>query len=1050
MDAERRQVTVLFTDMVGFTSFSERAGEEAAFTLMRSLSKLMDDAVREQGGVVHGFTGDGIMAVFGAPVAFEDAPLRACRASVSILQRLKAAGPDLEAKHGVQPQLRIGLNTGSAVVGQVQQGADAGVTVLGDTVNFAARLQSLAAPSSVYMSEATHRLLQGLVDASFAGEHIIKGKSEPQKAYRLDSIRQGATRFEAAIGRGLSTYVGREREMEVLERSLVEARSQLHVIDVVAEPGMGKSRLLHEFRQRISKDRAFILSASCSPDGQQTPFLPFIEVVRGSFQVSAGEAEKEVARKLELGLTVLGLNSLQNLGLLLSLLGLKAPDGALTGLDGVLIGLRTRDLLQQLLEARCRLSPVVMLIEDLHWIDSVSEEVLGKIVAGETQLQLLLLHTRRPEYDPAWLGRPMVTKLLLEPLPAGDIRRLVEARLGVEALPEALARQVAEKAEGNALFAEEIVSFLLERGVVRKGKVGIEYDGAAVAAALPASLQSLLTARVDRLAPQDRELLQAASVIGRRFDPDLLVAVAEDAGDIDARLSAMRSLDLVHPEGRSGDYTFKHALVRDALYQSLLTGPRIVLHLNIAEEIERRSGNRLTAVVEALAHHYGQTDRANKAFAYLAMAGAKSLGVYSLDEAQNHFNAAVAILDKNPDCASDQQVAEFLVDYTLLLSALGELRKVVNAADKYASRLVSLGDNAQTILIVHHKVMSLVYMGQFRAAKMAQEIISPMADRLGDDRSRAYSLAGEIQVSTVIAPKSIQEFETLSRSALDCASRTNDVYIRSYLHWIIAMDEIHRGRVTKARSIAEETSAIGRQLNDPRPVGVGLGVLGWVALTSEDYGNALTYAQECLRIALTPQDRMTASPIQGAALVLLRKIEAGEAIFSEARKELSALEWRWSLGGVEPIFGVLTILKGQISRGIRIIENAMAVAHQDGWSVGEDWARLLLCGVYLDIISPSQPTALAVVLRNLPVLLRIKFTGSSKILALVEHIRNNPQFDPNGHHIGRCETILGLLYKAKKKRALAVQHLTEAKRIEVQFGPTPMLARIDAALAELR
>jgi class 3 adenylate cyclase len=474
VDAERRQVTVLFTDMVGFTSFSERAGEEAAFTLMRSLSKLMDDAVREQGGVVHGFTGDGIMAVFGAPVAFEDAPLRACRASVSILQRLKAAGPDLEAKHGVQPQLRIGLNTGSAVVGQVQQGADAGVTVLGDTVNFAARLQSLAAPSLVYMSEATHRLLQGLVDASFAGEHIIKGKSEPQKAYRLDSIRQGATRFEAAIGRGLSTYVGREREMEVLERSLVEARSQLHVIDVVAEPGMGKSRLLHEFRQRISKDRAFILSASCSPDGQQTPFLPFIEVVRGSFQVSAGEAEKEVARKLELGLTVLGLNSLQNLGLLLSLLGLKAPDGALTGLDGVLIGLRTRDLLQQLLEARCRLSPVVMLIEDLHWIDSVSEEVLGKIVAGETQLQLLLLHTRRPEYDPAWLGRPMVTKLLLEPLPAGDIRRLVEARLGVEALPEALARQVAEKAEGNALFAEEIVSFLLERGVVRKGKVGIE------------------------------------------------------------------------------------------------------------------------------------------------------------------------------------------------------------------------------------------------------------------------------------------------------------------------------------------------------------------------------------------------------------------------------------------------------------------------------------------------------------------------------------------------------------------------------------------------
>ena len=295
MEAERRQVTVLFTDMVGFTSFSERSGEEAAFTLMRSLAKLMDEAVREQGGFVRGFTGDGIMAVFGAPVAFEDAPLRACRAALSILQRLKAAGFDLEAKHGVRPQLRMGLNTGLAVVGQVEGGADAAVTVLGDTVNFAARLQSLAEPDSVFMSEASHRLVQGMVDASFAGEHSIKGKSEPQRAYRLDAIRQGATRFEAVVSRGLSAFVGRERELEVLERALVETRSHLRVIDLAAEPGMGKSRLLYEFQQRIGKD-AFILSGTCSPDGQQTPFLPFIEVVRGSFRVSAGELE-EMSRK---------------------------------------------------------------------------------------------------------------------------------------------------------------------------------------------------------------------------------------------------------------------------------------------------------------------------------------------------------------------------------------------------------------------------------------------------------------------------------------------------------------------------------------------------------------------------------------------------------------------------------------------------------------------------------------------------------------------------------------------------------------------------------
>ena len=207
MEAERRQVTVLFADMVGFTAFSERSGEEAAFTLMQSLAALMEDAVREQGGVVQGFTGDGIMAVFGAPVAHEDAPLRACRAALAILEKVKAAGADLEARHGVWPQLRIGLNSGPAVVGKVQGGADAGVTVLGDTVNVAARLQALAEPGFTVMSEGTHRLVEGLVEASFVGEQPVKGKSDAQKVYRLDGIHERATRFDFKVQRGLTRYV---------------------------------------------------------------------------------------------------------------------------------------------------------------------------------------------------------------------------------------------------------------------------------------------------------------------------------------------------------------------------------------------------------------------------------------------------------------------------------------------------------------------------------------------------------------------------------------------------------------------------------------------------------------------------------------------------------------------------------------------------------------------------------------------------------------------------------------------------------------------------
>ena len=834
---ERRQVTALFADMVGFTAISERLGEEGTFALIQPIYELMAGAVKEQGGSVKDFTGDGIMALFGVPEALEDAPLRACRAALRIHERLAAAAPAIEARHGVRPQMRIGVNSGLAVVTQIR-GESAAMTALGDTVNLASRLQTLAEPGTVYLSEATQRLVQGLVEATFAGAHEIKGKIEPQKVFRLDSIRQGATRFDAALGRGLSAYVGRERELEILERAFAEARGRLRVVDVVAEAGMGKSRLLHEFRQHLGTGQAFILTGSCSPDGRQTPFLPFIEVVRGSFQVKSGEAEAEVARKLEMGLTLLGLHSPENLALLLNLLGLKPPEGALAGLDGVLIGLRTRALLQHLLQARCRVSMVVLLVEDLHWIDSVSQEVLGKIVDGEAKPNLLILLSRRPEFEPPWRGTPVATTLRLEPLPAGDIRRLAETRLGVDALPEPLARQLTEKAEGNALFAEEILSFLAERGVLRVAAGKVEFDAGAVAAALPASVQSLLTARVDRLAPEDRVLLQAAAVIGRRFDPQLLVVTTEFAGDLDARLAAMQALDLVHPEGKSDDYCFKHALVRDALYQSLLTAARAVLHLKIAEEIERRSGNRLGEVVETLAHHYSRTDRADKAFAYLAMAGAKNLRIYSFGEAGIQFGAAIALLDANPGCADDRQIVEMLSNFALYTTASWQLKVTTATIERFRPSLDRVGDNQDAIIVQHHHVFALTMCGRYREARSSQDELSAMAARLGGAPATAYSHSISMYSSVYLDPRSTEDFERMASEAIAAAALVDDPYLQYIIRLAIGFDGIMRGRLSATLGAAEEILSLGRKLDDPRSISWGMFLKAFVASLTGDFAQS--------------------------------------------------------------------------------------------------------------------------------------------------------------------------------------------------------------------
>jgi class 3 adenylate cyclase len=1035
--------------MVGFTSFSERSGEEAAYALMRSLSNLMDEAVDRQGGVVRSFTGDGIMAVFGAPVALEDAPLRACRAALNILHQLKAAGPDLETKHGICPQLRIGLNSGTAVVGKVKDSADAGVTVLGDTVNFAARLQSLAEPNSVFISDATYRLVQGLVDATFTGEHTVKGKSNRQKVHRLDAVRQGAARFETAVSRGLSTFVGREKEMEALGRGLDKACSELCVIDLAAEPGMGKSRLLYEFRQRIGKDRAFILAGSCSPDGQQTPFLPFIEVVRGSFRIRAGESEAEIAQKLESGLSDLGLQSIRNLGLLLHLLGLSVPDVALSGLDGVLIGLRVRELLQQLLEARCKLSPVVMLIEDLHWIDSASEELLGKIVDSKTKLRLLVVTTRRPEYTPPWSDQPAVISLPLERLAVGDMRRLVQARLNVEALPEGLARHLTEKAEGNPLFAEEIVSYLTERGILRTSGGKLDFNDSTLTGALPASVQSLLASRVDRLSPNDRALLQAASVIGRRFDP-LLLALAVNDTDVDDRLAALQSLDLIHRAGKSDDYSFKHALVRDALYQSLLSDARSALHAKIGKEIERRGGNRLPEVAEILAHHYSHTHMADKAFAYLLMAGSKALDVYSLDEATTQLSSALALLDEHPTCASDNEFAKFFVAHSFLLYLSGRWKILIDTLERHLPRIDRLGDDPSVLVIRHFYVLALAFNARYQDATAVQRKTLEMAYRLGDSKSKAYAFVTEIWVSIIVDPKPLNSFKALKREAIDTASECADAYIQNNAGVVVAVGEIARGRVNEARAAAHEFMRIGRESNNPRSTGYGLAVLAWIALFSDSYAEALEYSERCLTVAITPVDKGLASGAKACALVLLRKTEDGAKLLEERRRQCIADGDNFDIGTTDSAVGVCKVLQGNISEGIHFIEHAILKRESEGYRVAADWFRLHLCEIYLQIIAGNEKLPLPVLLRNLPILLTVFVTASSRIRTLVAHVIKNPQFDPNGHFVGWANMILGLLYKIKKKHTLAVQHLTEARRILSEFGQSPMLARIETALAEIR
>ena len=1044
--AERSQVTVLFTDLVGFTAFSEKAGEEAAFRLMQEVTKVTGDIVRKHGGAVQALTGDGVMAVFGAPVAHEDSPLRACRTALEILDRIETTKEDFKSRFGVSPQLRIGVNSGAAIVGAV---ADGGATSMGDTVNIAARLQTVAEPGTVYMSEATNALAVGLIVAEPKGRRQLKGRAEPIDVYRLVGLRDGASSFVGRLQRGLSPFVGRERELDHLERSLDAARPELRVIDIVAEPGMGKSRLLHEFRARLAKAAVFILLGHCTPDAQATPFQPFIEVARNALSLNLGEAPGDIARKIEMGLATFGKMSDENAALMLNLFGLSLRPGALAGLDGLLIGERTRALLLGLLEARCRATPTALVIEDLHWADGASEALIGDIVDAPARFPLLVLLSRRPEHQPAWLGEPHVSRLVLEPLPATLVRRLIGVRLKIAELPEALARVMTERAGGNALFAEEIASYLIERGVVTSGTGKVEYDPSAVATALPMSLQSLLAARVGRLAPESRAVLQAASVLGRRFDTTLLAATIGAGSEVDAALAEASIHDLAYPCGSTAEFEFKHALVRDALYQSLLTEPRRELHLRVAEELERRYDNRLNEAAEALAHHYGQTQRRDKAFTYAAMAGAKSLRVYSFDEAERWFDAAFSILAAHPDRAGDRQVAAVLADYVLFLNASFVPHKVTEIVERFRARLDCAGDCQSAVVILHHYAEALAFVGRYEAARGAQNNLDAMADRLADTPSAAYALTSSLFLSISLTPEPAAIFETKAARAIAAAAEVDDPYLQYMVRLSVGLSLSARGHPARAAAIAEDLLAVGKAIGDGRSIAYGMALKAMVALIGENGTAALKFTENGIAMARTASDRTLSRVFHLFACSALSRPE-GLALTLEFRAEAEANGWGQFLDFSDVPYAMGLLTNGAVGAGIGWLEHTIVRRADKGMAISANQARMVLAEVYLRMISGVEKPSLKVILRNLPAIVRARHAAGARIRSLMTAVRETPHVDPEGVTFGHTELLLGLLCKARKQREESFQHLVEAKRLLAPLGSSPLQERTESALRELQ
>src|SRR6516162_7658650 len=614
------------TSQARFTSPETYTPKHLAEKILTSRSAL--EGERKQ-STVNQVMGDGIMALFGAPVAHEDHAVRACFAALDMQGAIRRYADEVWRTDGITVKIRVGLNSGEVVVRSIGGDLRVDYTAVGQTTHLAARMEQLATPGTVLLTADTLRLAEGYVTAKPLGPVPVKGLEAPMEVYELTGAGPLRSRLHAAAARGLTRFVGREAGLEQLREALARA-AQGHgrVVAIVGEPGVGKSRLVWEVTHSHRVHGWLVLQAGSVSYGKATSYLPVIDLLKGYFTIEDRDGPRAVQEKVTGKLLTLDRALAASLLALLSLLDVPTDDPQWPALDPQQRRRRTLDAVKRLLVRESQQQPVLVVFEDLHWIDSETQALLDALVESLPPAHLCLIVNYRPEYQSPWGSRTSYTQLRLDALGGDDAEALLGALLGADAALEPLKRALIARTEGNPFFLEESVQALVETGALTGERGACRLARPLPGNQVPATVQAVLAARIDRLRPEDKTLLQTASVIGKDVPLALLRVMIEPATeDLDAAIERLQSAEFLYEASLFPDpeYTFKHALTHDVAYGSLLQDRRRAPHGRVVATIERLYPDRLAEHVERLAHHAFRGDLWEKAVTYLRQAGAKAL-----------------------------------------------------------------------------------------------------------------------------------------------------------------------------------------------------------------------------------------------------------------------------------------------------------------------------------------------------------------------------------------------------------------------------------------
>jgi class 3 adenylate cyclase/tetratricopeptide (TPR) repeat protein len=767
IEGERKQVTVLFADVKGSMDLAEQVDAEEWHKIMDRFFAILSDGVHRFEGTINQYTGDGIMALFGAPIAHEDHAQRACYAALHLQQELRRYADEIRLKHGLGFSVRMGVNSGEVVVGKIGDDLRMDYTAQGHTVGLAARMEQMADPGKALLSGDTARLVSGYCAVRDLGEARIKGLSDPLHVFELEGLGKVRTRLEVSRARGFTKFVGRQSEMATLEAALEQAvAGNAQVVGVVAEPGTGKSRLCYEFAERCRAREIPVYEAHGMAHGKTIPLLPILELFRGYFGITEHDAARAARDKIAGRMLLLDETLADGLPLVFDFLGVPDPERPSPPLGPEARQRQFLDLMRRLGRARSAREPAVHLYEDLHWFDRASDELLESLVEIQPGSRTLLLLNFRPEYHAGWMQRSYYHQLPLLPLRSEEIAEFLGDLLGADASLGNLRELIRARTGGNPFFIEEVYQSLVETGALVGSRGAHRLGKPAEEIAVPATVQSVLAARIDRLPDREKQVLQTASVIGKKFSEPILRRVIEIGnGELPAALHGLTSAEFLYEEALypQAEYAFKHPLTWEVAYRSQLAERRARIHGGVARVMEELGEGKLGERAALLAYHWEHAGDARQAAKWHRRA-AEWAGMNNAAEALRHWQSVRQLLDSLPE------TPESLAD-----------RAAVRA--RIMTHLARLGD-------VEDQAPSL-----FREGRL-------LASRSGDPHVLSQVLNGFGLIRCVSG--GIEEAQELLLESIQRADETKDEALRVAVRYGICFPHFLAGRLHECLVVAEQ------------------------------------------------------------------------------------------------------------------------------------------------------------------------------------------------------------------------------------------------------